>query len=146
MSTFSSLDRLALRQGASVALVFAVPFSIGARVVADGTEDNPWALLLSLLALAGFTLGAGVAAWMQNRRLPLLHGMLCAGGTYLVAQAVFIVIKLLRNGDVNWLGALFTFTAVLFAGLVGGGLGGAMRKRGILPSSAKAISDEGEQG
>ncbi len=147
MSTLSSVDKLALRQGASVALVFAVPFSIGARIMADGSEDNPWALLLSLLALAGFTLGAGVAAWMQDRRLPLLHGMLCAGGTYLAAQAVFVTIKLVRGGDVNWLGVFFTFTAVLFAGLVGGGLGSVMRKRGILPSSAKARgSEEGEPG
>lgn len=146
MSTMSSLDRAALRQGASVALVFAVPFSIGARIVADGTEDNPWALLLSLLALAGFTLGAGVAAWVQNRRLPLLHGMLCAGGTYLAAQAVFVAVKLARGGDVNWLGVFFTFTAVLFAGLVGGGLGSVMRKRGILPSSARSTETEGDEG
>ncbi len=146
MSTMSSLDRVALRQGASVALVFAVPFSIGARVVADGTDDNPWALLLSLAALAGFTLGAGVAAWVQNRRLPLLHGMLCAGGTYVAAQTVFVVIKMLRGGEVNWLGAFFTFTAVLFAGLVGGLLGSAMRKRGILPSGARTgSSDEGDR-
>ena len=148
MSTLSSLAKVARRQGASVALVFAVPFSIGARVVADGTEDNPWALLLALLALVGFALGAGVAAWVQDRRLPLLHGMLCAGGTYLIAQAVFVAIKLARGGDVNWLGVFFTFTAVLFAGLVGGGLGSAMRKRGILPSSARggesANSDEGD--
>jgi hypothetical protein len=146
MSTMSSLDRTALRQGASVALVFAVPFSIGARLVADGTEDNPWALLLSLLALAGFTLGAGIAAWVQNRRLPLLHGMLCAGGTYLAAQAVFVVVKLIRGGEVNWLGVFFTFTAVLFAGLVGGGLGSVMRKRGILPSSARSGEIEGDEG
>jgi hypothetical protein len=139
----STLDRAALRQGASVSLVFAVPFSIGARLAADSARgdsqgSNPWALLLSLAALAGFTLGAGVAAWAQTKRLPLLHGMVCAGGTYLAAQAVFVTVKLVRGGDVSWLGVFFTFTAVLFAGLVGGMLGSVMRKRGILPSSERS--------
>ena len=97
----SALDRVALRQGASVALVFAVPFSIGARVAADSSSDNPLALLLSLAALAGFTLGAGVAAWVQRSRLPLLHGMVCAGGTYLAAQAAFVIVKLVRGGEVK---------------------------------------------
>jgi hypothetical protein len=129
----NNLDREALRQGAMVALVFAVPFSIGARIAADGTEDSPWALLLSLAALLGFTLGAGVAAWVQTRGLPLLHGMVCAAGTYLAAQAVFVVVKLLRGGDVSWLGVFFNLTAVLFAGLVGGGLGSILRKRGLVP-------------
>ena len=59
--------------------------------------------------------------------------MVCAGGTYVVAQAVFVAISLFRGGDVSWLGVFFTFTAVLFAGLVGGMLGSVMRKRGILP-------------
>ncbi|MFZ4720480.1 MAG: hypothetical protein ACOYMR_13710 [Ilumatobacteraceae bacterium] len=126
----SSLDRLALRQGATTALVFAVPFSIGASIAGKGSS---WALPLALCALVGFFLGAGIAAWQQTKDLPLLHGLVCAGGTYLAAQAVFIVIKLFRGGDVNWLGAFFTFTAVLFTGLVGGGLGGMMRRRGILP-------------
>lgn len=126
----SMLDRVALTQGGSVALVFAVPFSIGASIAGP---DSSWALPLALCALAGFVLGAGVAAWVQERGLPLLHGMVCAGATYLAAQAVFIVVKLIRGGDVNWLGAFFTFTAVLFAGLVGGGLGSMLRKRGLVP-------------
>ena len=129
----NNLDRAALRQGASVALVFAVPFSIGARIAADGSDDSPWALLLSLAALLGFTLGAGIAAWVQERGLPLLHGMVCAAGTYLAAQAVFVVVKLLRGGSVSWLGVFFNLTAVLFAGLVGGGLGSILRRRGLVP-------------
>lgn len=127
-------DRQALRQGGSVALVFAVPFSIAARLVADHTPGSPWASVLWLAALAGFTLGAGIAAWTQTRGLPLMHGMACAGSTFAAAQAVFVVFKLLRGADVRWLGIFFTFTAVLFAGLVGGGLGSLLRKRGLVPS------------
>ena len=128
-----SLDIAAPKQGASVALVFAVPFSIGARLMADHDANSPWTSVLWLLALAGFVLGAGIAAWVQTRNLPLVHGMVCAGATYLAAQTVFVVIKLARGGDVRWLGIFFTFTAVLFAGLVGGGLGSILRKRGLVP-------------
>ncbi|MDO9173833.1 MAG: hypothetical protein Q7V62_03445 [Actinomycetota bacterium] len=130
----STLDMVALKQGGSVALVFAVPFSIASRWVADNNSDSPWTAVLWLAALAGFTLGAGIAAWVQRTGFPLLHGMVCAGGTYLAAQAVFIVIKLLRGGTVSWIGVFFTFSVVLSAGLVGGGLGSVLRRRGILPT------------
>lgn len=130
----NALDRDALKQGGLVALVFAVPFSIGSRWVADHDSKSPWVAVLWLAALAGFTLGAGIAAWVQRTGFPLAHGLVCAGGTYLAAQVVFIVIKLFRGGHVSWLGVFFTFTVVLFAGLIGGGLGSALRKRGLLPS------------
>ena len=133
----STLDRTALKQGGSVALVFAVPFAIGSRLVADSQpegEGSPWTAVLFLAALAGFTLGAGIAAWVQRTGFPLVHGMVCSGGTYLAAQAVFIVIKLFRGGSVNWISAFFTFSMVLIvAGLIGGFLGSLLRKRGILP-------------
>ena len=132
----STLDRTALKQGGSVALVFAVPFAIGSRLVADSQPDgegSPWTAVLFLAALAGFVLGAGVAAWVQRTGFPLVHGMVCAGGTYLLAQGVFIVVKLFRGGSVSWIGAFFTFSMGLSAGLVGGGLGSLLRKRGILP-------------
>ena len=63
----------------------------------------------------------------------MLHGLVCAGGTYLVAQTVFVVAKLLRGGEVRWLGIFFTFTVVLFVGVIGGGLGSMLQKRGIMP-------------
>jgi len=131
----TTIDSMALRQGASVALVFAVPFSIASRLMADHDKGSPWVSVLWLAALGGFTLGAGIAAWVQRTGFPLLHGLVCAGGTYLAAQTVFIIIKLFRGGTVSWLGVFFTFTVVLFAGLIGGGLGSAMRKRGILPGT-----------
>ncbi len=130
----NAIDLAALKQGALVALIFAVPFSVGSRWVADHDSKSPWVAVLWLAALAGFTLGAGIAAWVQRTGFPLAHGLVCAGGTYLAAQSVFIAIKLFRGGDVSWLGVFFTFTVVLSAGLLGGGLGSALRKRGLLPS------------
>ena len=136
----NGLDWSALRSGGSVALVFAVPFSIAARVVADSDNNSGLASLLSLAALVGFVLGAGVAAWAQRLRLPLKHGIICAVGTYVVAQAVFIVIRAIRGSEVRWLAALFNLTAVAVAGLIGGGLGSALQRRGFYPSSSRGRS------
>ena len=131
------LDWNALRAGGRVALVFAIPFSIAARVVADGGGSKGTASLLSLAALVGFVLGAGVAAWTQQLQLPLKHGLICAVGTYIIAQAVFIVVRLIRGNEVHWLAALFNLTAAAVAGLIGGGLASLMHRRGFYPSSTR---------
>jgi hypothetical protein len=136
----SRLDWNALRAGGSVALVFAIPFSIAARIVADGDDSSGLASLLSLAAVIGFVLGAGVAAWAQQLQLPLKHGIICALGTYITAQAVFIIVRSIRGTDVRWLAALFNLTAVAVAGLVGGALGSALQRRGLFPSSSRGSS------
>lgn len=133
----TTLDRAALKQGAWVSLIFAVPFSIGSRLMADHEPKSPWVSVLWLAALGGFALGAGIAAWVQRTGFPLLHGLVCAGGTYIAAQSVFIIVKLFRGGSVSWLAVFFTFTVVITAGLVGGGLGSALRKRGLVPTTER---------
>lgn len=124
----------ALKAGAMVALVFAVPFSIAARWAADSRDDSALALWLSLGAVAGFVLGAGCAAWVQRCGMPLAHGLVTALGTYVVAQAVFIVVRLVRGADVNWFAALFNLSVVAGAGLVGGLLGRHLQAKGFRPS------------
>jgi hypothetical protein len=131
------LDGAALRAGGSVALVFAVPFSIAARWAADSRDDSALAVLLSLGAVAGFVLGAGVAAWVQQRDLPLSHGMVTAAATYSLAQAVFIAVRLVAGRDVHWFAVLFNLSVAIGAGLVGGYLGQALHRRGLTPSSAR---------
>lgn len=123
----------ALRAGGLVALVFAVPFSIGATWAAD-RDDSALALWLSLGAVLGFVLGAGCAAWVQRRELPLSHGIATAVGTYAIAQAVFIAVKLARGSDVNWFASLFNLSVMGGAGLIGGLLGKRLRDRGFRPS------------
>ena len=140
----TTLDRAALKQGAWVSLVFAVPFSIGSRLMADHEPKSPWVSVLWLAALGGFALGAGIAAWVQRTGFPLLHGLVCAGGTYVAAQSVFIIVKLLRGGSISWLAVFFTFTVVITAGLVGGGLGSALRKRGLIPTTERAAPKKHE--
>ncbi len=129
----------ALRAGAMVALVFAVPFSIGATWAAD-SGDDALAVWLSIGAVLGFVLGAGCAAWVQRLDLPLTHGLATAIGTYTIAQAVFIVVKLARGSDVNWFAALFNLSVMAGVGLIGGMLGGRLRTSGFRPSEPKGTS------
>lgn len=126
-------DLDALRAGGSVALVFAVPFSLAATWAAD-RDDGALALWLSVGAVLGFVLGAGCAAWVQRKDLPLSHGLATAIVTYSLAQAVFITVKLARGSDVNWFAALFNLSVIAGAGLIGGMLGRRLRDRGFRPS------------
>jgi uncharacterized membrane protein YfcA len=123
----------AIRAGGLVALVFAVPFSIAARWAADSRDDTTLALWLTVGAIIGFVIGAGCAAWIQRSGTPLSHGLVTAAGTYLAAQAVFVVIRLVRGLEVRWFAVIFNLTVVLAAGLVGGLLGQHLRNRGIEP-------------
>lgn len=126
----------ALRAGGLVALVFAVPLSLAATWAA-GRDDTALAVWLTFGAVLGFVLGAGCAAWVQRRNLPLTHALATAIGTYVLAQTVFIAIRLLRGGEVRWFAALFNLSAVAGAGLIGGFLGQRLRNRGILPSGTE---------
>jgi len=126
-------DVPAIRAGAMVSLVFAVPFSIAARVAADD-DNSGLAVGLVLGALVGFVLGAGCAAWLQQRGTPLSHGMVTAGGTYLAAQAVFVLVRLLRSDSVSWFALLFNLSFVLVAGVIGGVLGQRLQSSGFEPS------------
>ncbi len=133
MST--QLDWQAIRAGALVSLLFAVPFSAAGTWLTRSHGRHPAAPWLALGAAVGFVLGAGVAAWVQQRGLPLMHGLICAIGTYVIAQAVFIAIRLLTGREVRWFAAVFNLTVVAAAGLIGGGLGSALQKRGFAPTS-----------
>ena len=129
----SRWDIAALRAGVSVTAVFAAPFLVAARLVADNDEDSSLPVLLILVSLLGFVIGAGVAAWLQQRRTPLSHGIVTAVGTYAVVQGVFVVVKLARGSDVRWLAIFFNLTITLLAGAIGGLLGTSLQKRGLEP-------------
>ncbi|HET9546336.1 MAG TPA: hypothetical protein VFO97_00805 [Desertimonas sp.] len=126
-------DWPAMRSGAAISMILALPLAVGARIAADGDHESV-AIGFSIGATIGFLVGAGWAAWTQRVGFPLSHGLVTAGGTYLAAQAVFIVIRLLRGEDVRWFAALFTLTFVLLAGLLGGLLGQRLRSAGIQPT------------
>ena len=126
-------DTAALRMGAMVSLIFAIPFSIGASWAAS-RDSTALAIWLVLGAVGGFTLGAGCAAWVQRLDLPLSHGIVTAVGTYSAAQMIFIVVQLVSGNSVNWFGAFFNLSVVGGVGLIGGWIGRRLRAKGFVPS------------
>ncbi len=126
-------DPPAIRAGAIISLVLAVPITIVAAVV---DPDDPGArAAFFFAAFGGFVIGAGCAAWVQRSGTPLSHGMVTAVGTYAAAQALFVVFRLIAGDEVNWFGVIFTGTLVALAGLAGGFLGSRLQAKGIRPSS-----------
>ncbi|MCU1392969.1 MAG: hypothetical protein JWM34_1397 [Ilumatobacteraceae bacterium] len=126
-------DAEALKAGASVTVVFAAPFLVIARILADGDKHSPWAVPLILIAVVGFILGGGVAAWRQRCRSPLSHGIVTSAGVFIVVQGVFIIVNLIRGADIHWFSIFFTLTVTIVAGLVGGLLGLRLQKSGFEP-------------
>ncbi len=126
-------DVPAIRAGASVALVFAVPFSIAARIMSGSSI----AILLVFLATIGFLLGSAVSAWHQQRGTPLSHAMVTAAGAYTIPQFVFVVVKLVRGGDVNWGGVILNLLVVVSVGAIGGILGSTLQARGAYPQGRR---------
>lgn len=126
-------DIPAIRAGASVALVFAVPFSIAARIM----SGSDIAILLVFLATLGFLLGSAVSAWHQQRGTPLSHAMVTAAGAYIVPQSVFIIVKLARGGDVTWSGVILNLLVTVSVGAIGGILGSSLQARGAYPQGRR---------
>ena len=112
--------------------MFAVPFSVAAAAAADA-DHSTLAVWLTLGAIVGFVLGAGCAAWTQRAGTPLTHGIVAATATYLAAQAVFVLVRLVRGSDVHWFAIFFNLSVVAVAGLLGGVLGQRLRQRGSCP-------------
>lgn len=119
-----------------MALVFAVPLTVLANL-ADSDSAGVNALFF-FGALLGFVVGAGCAAWVQRVGTPLSHGVVTASGTYLIAQSIFVIIRLVTDNDVNFFGVFFVLMLVAGAGLVGGMLGRRLQQRGFTPSTRRS--------
>ena len=126
-------DWWAIRAGGGVALVFAVPVTIIGSIV----DDPALNAVFFFGAMFGFILGAGSAAWVQRLGTPYSHALLTAAGSYLLAQAVFVTIRLVTGGEVRWFAVVFTFSFVLLAGLIGGLFGSRLQAKGYHPSVAR---------
>ncbi|MET0661736.1 MAG: hypothetical protein ABWZ42_01260 [Ilumatobacteraceae bacterium] len=129
----SRWDAAALRAGASVCLLIAVPVTVIAAIV--DSDDGGVQALFFFGAMAGFVIGGGCAAWVERRGTPISHSVVTTGGTYLATQAVFVVIRLLGGREVNWFSIFFTLGLVLLAGVFGGLLGARLQASGFTPSS-----------
>ena len=133
MALNDNWDIDALKAGASVTILVAAPFLIAARLLAESDEDSPFVVPLILVALVGFVLGAGIAAWRQQRRTPLSHGIVTSAGTFVIVQGVFVIINLIRGSEIRWFNIFFTLTVTVFAGVIGGLLGNSLQRRGLEP-------------
>lgn len=143
MAVSSKWDTTAIRAGAALALLFAVPLWFAASW-ASNTRDSPaLALVFSLGALVAFTIGAACAAWIQQLRLPLAHGLVTAVGTYVAVQVVVSIYRLARGDTINILNIMFFVTLAAFAGLIGGFLGLRLRTLGFLPSYQRTLDLSG---
>lgn len=124
-------DLDAIRAGAIICLVLAIPFTL-VGLVADGAR-----LISFFGAVVGFVIGSGGAAWAQRCGTPLSHALVTAIGTYAVAQGVFVLIRVVTGRDVNWYGVFFTLSIVSLAGLLGGILGSRLQAKGFTPTSRR---------
>ena len=125
-------DVAAIRAGIGVCLLLAIPLTlIAAFVDSDSSGLNAF---FFFGAMFGFVLGGGCAAWVQRRGTPLSHAVATTIAAYVGAQSIFILIRLLRGGDVNWFGVFFTLSLVILAGVAGGILGSQLQARGFVPS------------
>jgi hypothetical protein len=131
-ATESKWDVEALRAGAGVCAVFAVPLQIIAQLLG---RDSGVADLLTLLSIGGFVLGGGVAAWVQRRGLAFSHALVTVLGTFLVLQLAFLLARAVSGGELRLLNALFNVPLVMFAGFLGGALGSFLRRNGSRPST-----------
>lgn len=132
-------DLDALWAGAGVSLVFAIPLTVLAAIV--GSDSGGLNAFFFFGAMLGFVLGAGCAAWVQTCGTPFSHGLLAAGATYVVVQAIFVTLRLVTGRDVNWFGALFTLSLVLLAGIIGGYLGQRLHAQGVYPTTVRPRRD-----
>lgn len=135
----------AIKAGAGVCAVFAVPLQVLALLL----DDSGLSTLLRLGALLGFLLGAGIAAWVQQRGLPLAHGLVTAIGAFVVVQTVFVVGRAVVGNPLRLTAFLANLPLAAGAGLFGGFLGLWLQSRGVVPSirrptpQATTSNDEG---
>jgi len=127
-------DTLALQKGASVTALFAVPPTLVARFVIDNSDSpSGWAPLLSLLAILGFVVGSGVAAWHQKLGRPFMHALVAGAGVFVVVQGFFLLVRIATGGEIRASRIITAFSLSLVASVVGGLLGSFMQSSGVRP-------------
>ena len=131
MALTDDWDMTAIREGGSVIAMIAVPAAIITRLVFNEDKPSTTATLVAVLTLLMFVIGAGVAAWRQERGTPLSHGIVTAVGVFVVIQFVFGIIRVLSGHPLNFGRIMVSFTLTAFAGLIGGFLGSFLQSRGI---------------
>ena len=63
----------------------------------------------------------------------MTHAVLAGAGVFIVAQAVFLVVRVATNGEVRVMRILTSFSLSLVASVIGGLLGNFLQKNGPSP-------------
>jgi hypothetical protein len=117
------VDFVAIGLGATVAAVIAVPAAlIGNAAGGDGAP------LASIVILLGLAAGGAVAAARQTRGTPLTYGISAALVTFAVIQGVGVVRRLVAGDEIGWAGIISSAILTALAGMVGGLVGGRVRR------------------
>lgn len=117
------IDVVAVGLGAVVAAVIAVPAALIGN--AAGSDGAPLASVVILLGLAA---GGAVAAARQTFGTPLTHGIVAALLTFAVIQGAGVVRRLAVGEQVGWAGIVSSAILTALAGMVGGLVGGRVRR------------------
>ena len=124
MALSNMVDLDAVRDGALVAALIAVPAGVLAQVLDDeDATSNGWVSILALVVLLGLVIGAAVAAARQRTGTPLTHGILTAVGVFVVVQVIGILRRTLADDGITWSRIASSFLLSLMAGVVGGLIG-----------------------
>ena len=89
--------------------------------------------MLSLLAILGFVIGSGVAAWHQQLGRPFMHALVAGTGVFVVVQGFFLLVRVATGGEVRVSRIITAFSLSLVASVVGGLLGSFMQNSGVRP-------------
>jgi len=127
----AGLDRTTILRGAGYALSWVVPCGI-ANAIAASKDAGGWVFLTFVLIIVGFAFGGyGTARDIEDQ--PLQHAAAAAVLAFLVAQAVFIVIRIARGEPVSIPGIILTALLAASAGV----LGGLLAAKGARPGSRR---------
>jgi putative membrane protein (TIGR04086 family) len=129
-----SLDLDAVRKGATVAALIAVPVALLSIAVRsdDRPGQNRGAVgFFTLLVLAALVIGAAFAARRQRRGTPFLHGIVTSA-CVVVLLAVVRLVRRAIQGHGPGLSVMSNLLLGIVCGIIGGLIGG---RRGRSPAA-----------
>lgn len=121
-----TLDPEAILRGAAVAVVLCLPMALVADAIS--TEDDPsrWTIPLYFGVLVGFAI-AGFVAARSARDYPYTNGAMAAVAAYVLIQGVGIIVRVVGDEPVHYVGVVFNALLAYGSGLTGGVAGARNR-------------------
>jgi putative membrane protein (TIGR04086 family) len=125
-----SLNRSVVLAGAMMCLLIAVPAVIVVELLSDGDNDDPsnWTFLALIAIVIAYLLG-GALAGRAIPNAPFINGAAATLLAFVLVQGLFIVLRLLRDDDVNVIAFVFNGLLAASIGIVGGWFGARWASR-----------------